>query len=90
MRSSRKIEAGKRIFYTPPHPDDGGAVSFWYPRPNCSLGELSVTAVLANQRSQKQNISSQGGAAVTSYSFKADDYEENRHSCSRSISATLQ
>ena len=43
------------------------------------FGKLFVTGVLANQRSQRQSVALQGGAASTYYEFKADDYEENRH-----------
>jgi len=74
----KKIEAGN-VSFTTPSTLMTGAQSLFGVKTKLQFGKLSVTAVLANQRSQKQNISSQGGAAVTSYSFKADDYEENRH-----------
>ncbi|HEY4064618.1 MAG TPA: cell surface protein SprA [Puia sp.] len=74
----KKIEAGNVSFSTPSTLMTG-AQSLFGVKTKLQFGKLSVTAVLANQRSQKQSVSSQGGAAVTSYSFKADDYEENRH-----------
>ena len=74
----KKIEAGN-VSFTTPSTLMTGAQSLFGIKTKLQFGRLSVTAVLANQRSQKQNIASQGGAAVTSYSFKADDYEENRH-----------
>ena len=43
------------------------------------FGKLFFTGLLANQRSQRQNQSLQGGAATTQFQKKLDDYEENRH-----------
>lgn len=43
------------------------------------FGKLFVTATLANQRSQRQNQTLQGGAALTKFRKKLSDYEENRH-----------
>jgi cell surface protein SprA len=43
------------------------------------FGKLFFTAALANQRSQRQSQSLQGGAATTPFQKKLDDYEENRH-----------
>ena len=43
------------------------------------FGKLNITAVLANQRSQRQSVNLQGGAAAQVIDFKADEYEENRH-----------
>ncbi|MHA4809313.1 T9SS outer membrane translocon Sov/SprA [Flavitalea flava] len=74
----KKIEAGN-VSFTTKSTLIGGAQSLFGIKTQLQFGKLSVTAVLANQRSQKQSVSSQGGTAVTSYSFKADDYEENRH-----------
>lgn len=74
----KKIEAGNVSFDTK-STLIGGAQSLFGIKTKLQFGKLSVTAVLANQRSQKQTVGSQGGAAVTSFSFKADDYEENRH-----------
>ncbi len=74
----KKIEAGN-VSFTTKSTLIGGAQSLFGIKTQLQFGKLSITAVLANQRSQKQSVSSQGGAAVTSFSFKADDYEENRH-----------
>ena len=74
----KKLEAGN-VTFTTPSTLMTGAQSLFGVKTKLQFGRLSITAVLANQRSQKQSVSSQGGAAVTSYSFKADDYEENRH-----------
>jgi len=43
------------------------------------FGKLTVTAALANQRSQTQNQTLSGGAAVTTFQKKLSDYDENRH-----------
>ena len=43
------------------------------------FGKLFVTGAIANQRSQKQSIGLQGGAAMQSFQKRLDDYEENRH-----------
>ena len=74
----KKIEAGN-VSFTPKSTLIGGAQSLFGIKTQLQFGKLSITAVLANQRSQRQSVSSQGGAAVTNFSFKADDYEENRH-----------
>jgi len=74
----KKIEAGN-VSFTTPSTLMTGAQSLFGIKTKLQFGKLSVTAVLANQRSQKQTISSAGGAAVTSFQFKADDYDENRH-----------
>ncbi len=74
----KKIEAGNVSFETK-STLMSGAQSLFGIKTKLQFGKLSITAVLANQRSQKQSVGSQGGASVTSFSFKADDYEENRH-----------
>ena len=43
------------------------------------FGKLFFTAALANQRSQAQSQTLQGGAAVTQFQKKLSDYDENRH-----------
>jgi cell surface protein SprA len=43
------------------------------------FGKLYITGVLANQKSQRQNVNLQGGTAATPFEIKADEYEENRH-----------
>ena len=43
------------------------------------FGKFYFTAALANQRSQRQSQTLQGGAATTQFQKKLDDYEENRH-----------
>ncbi len=43
------------------------------------FGKLWVTGVLANQKSSRQSLALQGGAATTQFQKRLDDYEENRH-----------
>ena len=43
------------------------------------FGKLFFTAALANQRSQRQSQTLQGGASVTPFQKKLSDYDENRH-----------
>ncbi len=43
------------------------------------FGKLFLTGAIANQRSQKQSVGLQGGAATQTFQKRLDDYEENRH-----------
>ncbi len=43
------------------------------------FGKLFITGAIANQRSTRQSVGLQGGAATTNFNKKLDDYEENRH-----------
>jgi cell surface protein SprA len=56
-----------------------GAQSLFGVKSKLQFGKLFVTTVLANQRSQRQTLGMQGGAATQSFKVKASDYEENRH-----------
>ncbi|MDQ2863304.1 MAG: cell surface protein SprA, partial [Bacteroidota bacterium] len=56
-----------------------GAQSLFGIKTQLQFGKLSVTAVLASQKSQRQSVNLQGGSAAQQFQFKADDYEENRH-----------
>ncbi len=74
----KKIEAGN-VSFTTKSTLMTGAQSLFGVKAQLQFGKLTVTAVIANETSQKQSVSAAGGAAVTTYSFKADDYDENRH-----------
>ena len=74
----KKIEAGNVSFQTKSTLITG-AQSLFGVKTQLQFGKLTVTGVLANETSQKQSINSAGGAAVSSFSFKADNYDENRH-----------
>ncbi len=56
-----------------------GAQSLFGIKSQLQFGRLYVSAVLANQRSQRQSLGLQGGSASQIFNIKADEYEENRH-----------
>jgi cell surface protein SprA len=56
-----------------------GAQSLFGIKTELQFGKLYVTAILANQKSQRQSVTLQGGSSAQQFEFKADDYEENRH-----------
>ncbi|MES2429645.1 MAG: cell surface protein SprA [Bacteroidota bacterium] len=56
-----------------------GAQQLFGLKTQLQFGKLNVTAVLANQKSQRQSVNLQGGAASQPIDIKADEYEENRH-----------
>ncbi|MEO5888875.1 MAG: cell surface protein SprA [Ferruginibacter sp.] len=74
----KRIEAGSvqfpsRSTFIP------GAQQLFGLKTQLQFGKLNVTAVLANQKSQRQTVNLQGGAAAQVIDLKADEYEENRH-----------
>ncbi|MEJ7586233.1 MAG: cell surface protein SprA [Ferruginibacter sp.] len=74
----KRIEAGSvqfssRSTFIP------GAQQLFGIKTQLQFGNLNVTAVLANQKSQRQTVNLQGGAAAQVIDLKADEYEENRH-----------
>ncbi|MCW3090403.1 MAG: hypothetical protein JWP81_1472 [Ferruginibacter sp.] len=74
----KRIEAGavqfpSRSTFIP------GAQQLFGLKTQLQFGKLNVTAVLANQKSQRQSVNLQGGAAAQIIDLRADDYEENRH-----------
>lgn len=56
-----------------------GAQSLFGIKTQLQFGKLFVTGVIANQKSQRQSVNLQGGAAAQNFNLKADEYEENRH-----------
>lgn len=46
---------------------------------NLQFGKLSVQALVSQQNSSSQSVSSQGGAQMTTFEVSADNYDENRH-----------
>ena len=74
----KRIEAGavqfpSRSTFIP------GAQQLFGLKTQLQFGKLNVTAVLANQKSQRQSVNLQGGAASQVIDIRADEYEENRH-----------
>lgn len=74
----KRFEAGNVSF-----PSKGtlipGAQQLFGIKTQLQFGKLFVAAVLANQKSQRQSVDLQGGAAAQAFDIKADEYEENRH-----------
>jgi cell surface protein SprA len=56
-----------------------GAQQLFGVKTQLQFGKLSVTAVLANQKSQRQTANLQGNSSSQLFEVKADEYEENRH-----------
>src|SRR5678816_2081308 len=56
-----------------------GAQQLFGLKTQLQFGKLFVTTVLANQKSERQSVDLQGGAASQPFEIKADEYEENRH-----------
>ena len=56
-----------------------GAQSLFGVKTQLQFGKLFVTAILANQKSQRQSMNLEGGNTATKFEIKADQYEENRH-----------
>ncbi len=74
----KRFEAGNVSF-----PSRGslipGAQQLFGLKTQLQFGKLYITTVLANQKSQRQGVSLEGGSASQPFEVKADEYEENRH-----------
>ncbi|MBO4550159.1 MAG: cell surface protein SprA, partial [Bacteroidaceae bacterium] len=46
---------------------------------NLKFGKFTVQALLSQQNSQSQSVSSKGGAQMTQFEIETDAYDENRH-----------
>ena len=56
-----------------------GAQSLFGVRADLKFGNTTISSVFSEQRSQSQNITSQGGGKLQDFSLYALDYEEDRH-----------
>ncbi|MBR6103514.1 MAG: cell surface protein SprA [Paludibacteraceae bacterium] len=56
-----------------------GANALFGVRTDMQFGKLRVSALAAQQQSERKNISTKGGAQTTEFEIKAADYEANRH-----------
>lgn len=74
----KKIEAGNVSF---PLRSQliSGVQSLFGLKTQLQFGRLTVTSVLSNQKSQKQNLMLKGGTQVQDFNIRADEYEDNRH-----------
>lgn len=43
------------------------------------FGRLTVTGIFSQQRGQSNSVETEGGAQVTEFQVKADEYEDNKH-----------
>ena len=74
----KSLEAGN-VSYTSKGTLIPSAQSLFGIKTQLQFGKLFVTGVLATQKSQRQSLALQGGAATTTFNKRLDDYEENRH-----------
>lgn len=74
----KKIEAGNVSF---PLSSSliSGVQSLFGVKTQLQFGKLTVTGVLSNQKSQKQNMVLRGGNSMQDFTIRADEYEDNRH-----------
>ena len=56
-----------------------GAQSLFGVRADLKFGNTTISGIFSEQRSQSQNITSQGGGKLEEFSLFALDYEEDRH-----------
>lgn len=56
-----------------------GMQSLFGMKTQLQFGKLFVTGVLSSQKSQRETVNLQGGAAAQEFEFKSHEYEENRH-----------
>ena len=56
-----------------------GAQSLFGVRADLKFGKTEVSGIFSEQRSQSQNITTQGGGTIQEFSVFALDYEEDRH-----------
>ena len=74
----KRIEAGN-VSFSSRSTLIPGAQSLFGLKTQLQFGKLFITALIANQKSQRQSVNLQGGAAAQQFEIKADEYEENRH-----------
>ena len=56
-----------------------GSQSLFGLKTKLQFGKTTVTSVFSQQKSQTSTINVSGGAQTSKFSFKADQYEENKH-----------
>lgn len=74
----KKIEAGNVSMSTTNSLINGGTALFGI-NAELQFGKLRINTVISQQESQSQTLNTKGGIQTTEFSFKADEYEENRH-----------
>ena len=56
-----------------------GSSALFGVKTDLKFGKLKVQALISQQNSESQSVSSKGGAQTTSFEVSADSYDENRH-----------
>ncbi len=56
-----------------------GSTALFGIKTQLQFGKLTATALVSQQNSESQSVSSKGGAQTTKFSVKADEYDQNRH-----------
>jgi cell surface protein SprA len=74
----QNIEAGNVRMTTTNTLIDGGAALFGF-KADLQLGRLRINALLSQQQSETQTVSSRGSVQTVPFDFGADRYEQNRH-----------
>ncbi|WP_233525649.1 T9SS outer membrane translocon Sov/SprA [Chitinophaga silvisoli] len=74
----KKMEAGN-VSFPLPTTLISGMQSLFGVKTQLQFGRLTMTSVLSSQKSQKQTLTLKGGNQTTSYTIKADAYDENKN-----------
>jgi cell surface protein SprA len=56
-----------------------GATSLFGLKTKLKFGKLTATALVSQQNSESQTVTSKGGSQTTSFTINADAYDQNRH-----------
>ena len=56
-----------------------GSQSLFGLKTELRFGRLTATAIFSQEKGQRRNVQSQGGAQTTNFDIKADEYEANKH-----------
>ena len=56
-----------------------GTQSLWGIKSRLKFGNLTLDAIISQQKSESSTFTVQGGAQMQEFNFKADEYDENKH-----------
>ncbi|HRH38151.1 MAG TPA: cell surface protein SprA, partial [Flavobacteriales bacterium] len=56
-----------------------GSQSLFGLKTELKFGRLTATAIFSQEKGQRRNVQTQGGAQTTNFDIKADEYESNKH-----------
>ncbi len=56
-----------------------GSQSLFGLKTQLKFGRLTATAIFSQEKGQRRNVQTQGGAQTTNFDIKADEYEANKH-----------